>query len=475
MMSQTRASDFWFARVRIAVMRDSSLSPCEKAVYAIICTHANIRSQTATLSVATIAKETNCSERTAQKCIKELVARGVLERKERFITGRQIACLYRIAASNTLSDEMKGADSAGSVENDIPATIENVENFAPEGEESADKREPVFDENQKNNPFPPTPQNGGEGEVEKSSNGENPDHDTTGPEQKPSSKTCEAILALYHRILPELPPVASLQPSNIREIEARIREDPARREVTWWERYFRSIRDYPCAMGKSGSGWKAHFGWLVSEKGTAAHSSGIPARKAAARAAGRFKNSSRTRRASSMEERCYGSCSGMGQNIRSIADASQRVVTMLAEKEKKIAEITTCPGPCTDGFVLIELQLGDDHVVQQVDCPIIGPNCAYGVALQRQIDKHLAELMTGKVGIPRRHVARFERYMETIATKEAARWGTRGFLVLSGKTGCGKSYAAAWFVDRYLRSRIGNPYQSETWEWRTKAESAPPV
>ncbi len=264
MMSQTRASDFWFARVRIAVMRDSSLSPCEKAVYAIICTHADIRNQTATLSVATIAKETNCSERTAQKCIKALVARGVLERKERFITGRQIACLYRIVDCNIPCYEVNGADSAGSVENDIPATAEHVENFTPEGEKSADKRESVFDENQKNNPFPPTPTNGGEGEEKKSSNGENPDDGTTGQEQKLESSTYEAILALFHRILHELPPVASLQPSHVREIEARIREDPARREVTWWERYFRSIRDYP---GKGSSGWKAHFGWLVGEKG----------------------------------------------------------------------------------------------------------------------------------------------------------------------------------------------------------------
>ncbi len=61
--------------------------------------------------------------------------------------------------------------------------------------------------------------------------------------------------------------MTSLQTSHVREIEARIREDPARQELTWWERYFRSVRDYPCPMGRSSSNWKAYFGWLVGEKG----------------------------------------------------------------------------------------------------------------------------------------------------------------------------------------------------------------
>ncbi len=173
-----------------------------------------------------------------------------------------------------------------------------------------------------------------------------------------------------------------------------------------------------------------------------------------------------------MQERCYGKSSTMSSHIGSIKADASRIVSMLAEKEKKIAEITTCPAPCTDGCVSIVLRIGNNSVVQEATCPIISPNCAYDKVLQGQIGQRLAELMVSKIGIPRRHVARFDRCIETIATKEAARWGARGFLVLSGKTGCGKSYAAAWFVDRYLRSRIGDPYQSKTWEWRAKAENA---
>ena len=255
-------SGFWFVRVDIAVLRDSSLSPCEKALYAVICTHADVKTRTAMLSIATIARETNCSERTAQKCVKKLVGRGVLERKERFVERRQVACLYHIVGGNALRYEDTGADSA-------TKNTETVENCTLEGAESADKLEPVVNENQKNNPFPPTPQSGEEGEdVKKPSRSENPVYDTA--EQKKSANLvfCGKVQKLYGEILPDLNPATLLTPKHIREIEARIREDPAREEIDWWKHYFQSIREFPCAMGMTGSDWSADFDWLIGKKGT---------------------------------------------------------------------------------------------------------------------------------------------------------------------------------------------------------------
>ena len=61
--------------------------------------------------------------------------------------------------------------------------------------------------------------------------------------------------------------MTKLESTHVRQIEARIREDPARNDPTWWERFFRRVRDYPCPMGKAGSGWRADFKWLIGERG----------------------------------------------------------------------------------------------------------------------------------------------------------------------------------------------------------------
>lgn len=141
-----------------------------------------------------------------------------------------------------------------------------------------------------------------------------------------------------------------------------------------------------------------------------------------------------------MQERCYGKDKEDFKVIGDVlADSTQHFVCAIVEREKKIAEIKACPGPCRDGKVTIELESSAD----KVPCPVISPDCAYGAALRTHINRCLTELMTANIGVPRRLVARMNRYFETIALREATRWNTQGFLVLSGKTGCGKSYAAA--------------------------------
>ena len=255
---------FYYARVEIAVLRDPSLTPSDKAVYGVICSHADVKSRTAVLSVETIANETNCGKRTAQASIKKLATRGLLEREERFEGGRQIACLYRVGSSEQKRSQ-RGADTAGDAGN---CTLGDVEFCTPGGAESAHKPEPVVNENQKNNPTPLTPQKTEAGGSE-SPEMQKADHDTAGQEQGSGLNPAffQSILDAYNRILPELRQVSGLSPSHVREIEARIREDPARTDPAWWERYFRSIRDYPCPMGKSGSGWRADFDWLIGERG----------------------------------------------------------------------------------------------------------------------------------------------------------------------------------------------------------------
>ena len=100
-MEITRSkSDFWFVCGDIAVIKDKKLSPCDKAVYMVFCAHAEVKTRKTLISVKTLAEETGCGIRTAQKSIKTLVERGVLERKEQYKDGRQMTSSYRLIGHN---------------------------------------------------------------------------------------------------------------------------------------------------------------------------------------------------------------------------------------------------------------------------------------------------------------------------------------------------------------------------------------
>lgn len=180
-----------------------------------------------------------------------------------------------------------------------------------------------------------------------------------------------------------------------------------------------------------------------------------------------------------MREPCCGKDNTMKRDIHSIGDVMNnlldRVRFMLRERDKKLEEIEKrekCPGSCIEGTLTLKLQIMSEYTELRVPCPIAGVDCEYGISLEKQINRRLAGLLVSAVGVPRRHVTCFDRYIDTVATKEAARWSARGFLVFCGKTGSGKSFGAAWFAYRHIRSLIGDPYRHHALEWRTRAENA---
>jgi DNA replication protein DnaC len=59
-----------------------------------------------------------------------------------------------------------------------------------------------------------------------------------------------------------------------------------------------------------------------------------------------------------------------------------------------------------------------------------------------------------EAGVPLRHIDNFGALRETAALKIVREWGMRGFLVLTGPPGTGKSFAAACAVRKFLESRI---------------------
>jgi hypothetical protein len=72
-------------------------------------------------------------------------------------------------------------------------------------------------------------------------------------------------------------------------------------------------------------------------------------------------------------------------------------------------------------------------------------------------------------GIPQRHTDNFTAFRPAVAIKEALRWPVRGFLILTGANGSGKSFAAAYVLREYLRGRIADPFDRGTWETAERA------
>ena len=89
-------SDFWFACVDLAVIRDKNLSPRDFKVYCVICSYVNVQTRSWSLRVKTIAEAAGCSVRVVQESLKALIARGVIERTERYRGGKQLPSSYRI-------------------------------------------------------------------------------------------------------------------------------------------------------------------------------------------------------------------------------------------------------------------------------------------------------------------------------------------------------------------------------------------
>lgn len=268
-MQARSKSNFWFACVDIDVLRDTLLSPFDKAVYGVICSHANVKTRVSTLSVSTIAKEASCGECTTQNCIKKLIERGILEREPRFVNGRQVSNLYRVVGRDAACYKETGGiqEDANRTEGACDCTPGGVADDTPGGAATAHRQEPVVNENQENNPIPPTPKMGVKGWEKDNKPQEGKNHYDTAKATTTQPARIEAIAEAYHRILPELQPLDDIKPMLVRKIEARIREDPTRQELSWWEAFFRRVRDFPCPMGLTSSGWRADFAWLVCKKG----------------------------------------------------------------------------------------------------------------------------------------------------------------------------------------------------------------
>jgi hypothetical protein len=137
----------------------------------------------------------------------------------------------------------------------------------------------------------------------------------------------------------------------------------------------------------------------------------------------------------------------------------KRVLAIAGEIQDELAGMQICPEPCDDGMVQVSPPSG---APQRVRCPLLNEFCPYGNALGGSLETFLDKLALN-AGVPARHIERFSSRIDTPALVWADRWRFGGFLVLSGESGVGKSFGAAWAAKRYLRSVIPDPLDINTW------------
>lgn len=75
----------------------------------------------------------------------------------------------------------------------------------------------------------------------------------------------EAVINLYHEILPELPKVMEWSEENRKNLRQRWREKKERQDFEWWKAFFLYVRTCDFLMGRK-KAWNATFSWLVRPK-----------------------------------------------------------------------------------------------------------------------------------------------------------------------------------------------------------------
>ena len=246
----------WEARVemRIFEIPKDELGAYDKLVYAILCGHAN-RAGNAWPRIGTIADEASCSERQVQRALANLEACGLLVRIPQITEADgQIANVYEIYGIDayTPGDCQSPGGTTGSrgAGDQQSGPIEVLE----QPQDNSSKKD-----------YPPTPQAGDEGaSADFELEAEKPKKPET-PEEK-EQRFHQGIVDAYNEILPELPTAARLSNARRKRLRALIREDPTRKDLEWWRRYFESVRLYQVPMGEAYKDFLGSFDWLLRDE-----------------------------------------------------------------------------------------------------------------------------------------------------------------------------------------------------------------
>ena len=72
------------------------------------------------------------------------------------------------------------------------------------------------------------------------------------------------IIKLYHDILPELRSVQIWNEKRKRKLLKSWKQEKKRQDLSWWEGYFKYIRESKFLMGDNPRGWMPNLEWLVT-------------------------------------------------------------------------------------------------------------------------------------------------------------------------------------------------------------------
>jgi hypothetical protein len=248
----------WEARVEMAIFRlpKEELGAYEKLVYAILCGHAD-RDRNARLYVGTIADEASCSDRQVRRALASLEACNLLARKAQVSPDGQSCNVYEVYGAENYT---RVTDSHPPMtDSHPPLTVSHPPHDCQSGPNN------VFEQPLVNKDLKPplTPQGGGcDGEPFELEAGRAA---RDGKRDGSESRRNEAICGLYNEILPGLPKAEKVTESRRRAFRARIRDDPARKDLDWWRRYFLRVRECPFLLGANDKGWLASLDWVIRD------------------------------------------------------------------------------------------------------------------------------------------------------------------------------------------------------------------
>jgi hypothetical protein len=144
---------------------------------------------------------------------------------------------------------------------------------------------------------------------------------------------------------------------------------------------------------------------------------------------------------------------------KTLRDSLGRMNRLIMETDAELRSITSCPAPCLDRTVEIT---PPSSKPRRVKCPIMNSGCSYGAKISEMLDAYVLDIM-GRIGVPPRHTENFGKFRDSCAVSAAMSWQLRGFLLLSGISGIGKSFAAARVVWKYLKGQTSDWPDKSSW------------
>lgn len=234
---------FGYARVDNAILDDEAIDIYAQSVYMALCRFASNDDRRCFPSAETIAEKAKCSRRKVFDALGTLESRGYIRREQRIVDGQQKSSIYRIV----------GAPRALSVCTSCTPPVHDV--HPPRAPRAHGTRPNELDLKNYNPPISPQGDDGedlpSEGQDQNQAQEQNliqpQSPDTTEAKDLPSQ-----VALTWNRLMPHAPQVRlPLSPARKKAINARTREIPGAKDLSWWEGYFERIRAIPRFNGLS--------------------------------------------------------------------------------------------------------------------------------------------------------------------------------------------------------------------------------